>query len=145
MQEEREKQAQLRGAPAIDPDHAAAKIQKVWKGYAQRKRTKQLREEEFEFIGMVGLRTSCFVKYCVVFLRRCSPSVSTPTKLKFIIMIVRMEPATFSLLVQCSTNSVKSLRMGDILDTLKEHHQYQYLNVIVRTRAHARSALRKIV
>jgi hypothetical protein len=78
MQEEREKQAQLRGAPAIDPDHAAAKIQKVWKGYAQRKRTKQLREEEFEFIGMVGLRTSCFVKYCVVFLRRCSPSVSTP-------------------------------------------------------------------
>ena len=53
MQEEREKQAQLRGAPAIDPDHAATKIQKVWKGFAQRKRTKQLREEEFEFIGMV--------------------------------------------------------------------------------------------
>ena len=62
MQEEREKQAQLRGAPAIDPDHAATKIQKVWKGYAQRKRTKKLREEEFEFIGMV--RTKCFVK-CV--------------------------------------------------------------------------------
>ena len=53
MQEEREKQAQLRGAPTIDPDLAATKIQKVWKGYAQRKRTKQLREEEFEFIGMV--------------------------------------------------------------------------------------------
>ena len=54
MQEEREKQAQLRGAPAIDPDHAATKIQKVWKGFAQRKRTKALREEEFEFIGMVS-------------------------------------------------------------------------------------------
>lgn len=55
LQEEREKQAQLRGAPAIDPDHAATKIQKVWKGYSQRKRTKRLREEEFEFIGMVWL------------------------------------------------------------------------------------------
>ena len=53
MQEEREKQAQLRGAPGIDPELAATKIQKIWKGYAQRKRTKKMREEEFVFIGMV--------------------------------------------------------------------------------------------
>ena len=55
MQEEREKQAQLRGAPAIDPELAATKIQKIWKGYAQRKQTKKMREEEFVFIGMVGV------------------------------------------------------------------------------------------
>lgn len=59
VQEEREKQAQQRGTPAIDPDCAATKIQKVWKGFAQRKKTKQLRQEEFEFIGMVRIGTVC--------------------------------------------------------------------------------------
>ncbi|XP_044182545.1 dynein regulatory complex protein 11-like [Acropora millepora] len=52
QQEERERQAQLRGAPTMDPDIAATKIQKVWKGFSQRRRTKKMREEELIFVGM---------------------------------------------------------------------------------------------
>ncbi|NXI17054.1 DRC11 protein, partial [Irena cyanogastra] len=34
------------------PDDAATCIQKVWRGHSQRKKTEQLREEEFIFLGM---------------------------------------------------------------------------------------------
>ncbi|KAJ8301907.1 hypothetical protein KUTeg_020894 [Tegillarca granosa] len=51
-QEERERNAQGRGAPTLDPDVAAVRIQKIWKGFAQRRRTKKEREEEMIFIGM---------------------------------------------------------------------------------------------
>lgn len=53
QQEEREKQAANRGAPTLDPDIAATRIQKLWKGFAQRRRTKREREDEMMFIGMV--------------------------------------------------------------------------------------------
>nr|CAB3255453.1 IQ and AAA domain-containing protein 1-like [Phallusia mammillata] len=53
LEEEREKQAALRGAPTLDPDVAATRIQKVWKGFVQRKITRREREEEMIFIGMV--------------------------------------------------------------------------------------------
>lgn len=53
QQEERERQAQLRGAPTMDPDIAATKIQKIWKGFSQRKKTKRMRDEELIFVGMV--------------------------------------------------------------------------------------------
>lgn len=56
QQEERERQAQLRGAPTMDPDIAATKIQKIWKGFSQRKKTKRMREEELIFVGMVRSR-----------------------------------------------------------------------------------------
>ena len=52
MQEEREKQAQLRGAPKIDSHVAATLIQKVWRGYWQRKQTAKLRAEELVLLGM---------------------------------------------------------------------------------------------
>merc|ERR1711974_146063 len=52
MREIRQKQAQTRGAPTLDPDVAAMRIQKVWKGFAQRRRTKKERDEEMIFIGM---------------------------------------------------------------------------------------------
>ena len=51
-QEDREKMLSLQGASTIDPDVASTIIQKVWKGYSQRKRTLKLREEELVFIGM---------------------------------------------------------------------------------------------
>jgi len=38
QQEEREKLAANRGAPTLDPDIAATRIQKLWKGFAQRRR-----------------------------------------------------------------------------------------------------------
>ena len=53
QQEEREKLAANRGAPTLDPDVAATRVQKIWKGYAQRKRTKKERDAEMMFIGMV--------------------------------------------------------------------------------------------
>lgn len=72
LQEEREKMAQLRGPPNIDPEEAATKIQKVivnhlfivgdctdlvdaqtWRGVYQRKKIAQMRQEELLFIGMV--------------------------------------------------------------------------------------------
>ncbi|XP_076159046.1 dynein regulatory complex protein 11 isoform X2 [Alosa pseudoharengus] len=38
----------------LDPDAAAVRIQKVWLGYSQRKRTKRERLEELIFLGMVA-------------------------------------------------------------------------------------------
>ncbi|NXY08275.1 DRC11 protein, partial [Pteruthius melanotis] len=37
-----------------NPDAAATRIQKVWRGYRQRKKTERLREEEMVFLGMVS-------------------------------------------------------------------------------------------
>ena len=45
----------LLGAPSIDPEVAAIKVQKHWKGFAQRRRTQRERDEELMFIGMVSL------------------------------------------------------------------------------------------
>ncbi|CAG5126509.1 unnamed protein product [Candidula unifasciata] len=52
QQEEREKLALMHGAPTIDPELAAMKIQKIWKGFAQRKKTRKERDEEMVFLGM---------------------------------------------------------------------------------------------
>jgi len=52
QQEERERMAANRGAPTLDPDVAATRVQKVWKGFAQRRRTRREREDEMMFIGM---------------------------------------------------------------------------------------------
>ncbi|XP_073489747.1 dynein regulatory complex protein 11 [Aquarana catesbeiana] len=53
LEEKRERMAKLQGEKALDPEIAAQRIQKVWRGYIQRKRTKQQREEEMIFLGMV--------------------------------------------------------------------------------------------
>ena len=42
------------GAPSIDPEVAAIRVQKHWKGFAQRRRAKRERDDELMFIGMVG-------------------------------------------------------------------------------------------
>merc|ERR1739848_621570 len=52
LQEERERQAATKGVPTIDKDEAATQIQKIWKGFYQRKQTVKMRDEEFQFIGM---------------------------------------------------------------------------------------------
>ncbi|VDI43111.1 dynein regulatory complex protein 11-like [Mytilus galloprovincialis] len=52
QQELDEKNQRRTGAPTLDPDVAAVRIQKVWKGFAQRRKTKRDREEEMMFIGM---------------------------------------------------------------------------------------------
>ncbi|MBN3287535.1 DRC11 protein, partial [Polyodon spathula] len=56
LEEEKEQQAKIRGVTTLDPDEAATRIQKVWRGYSQRKRTKKERLEEMIFLGMVSLR-----------------------------------------------------------------------------------------
>ncbi|XP_044159919.1 dynein regulatory complex protein 11 isoform X1 [Bufo gargarizans] len=53
LEEKRERMAKLQGEKVLDPDLAALRIQKVWRGYIQRKKTKQQREEEMIFLGMV--------------------------------------------------------------------------------------------
>lgn len=53
QEEERQRLAQQQGKPTIDLDTAATVIQKVWKGYSQRKKTARLRAEELIFVGMV--------------------------------------------------------------------------------------------
>ncbi|CAI9720153.1 regulatory complex 11-like [Octopus vulgaris] len=52
LQEEREKRAEIRGVPAMSRLLAALLIQKVWKGFLQRKRTEIERNVELEFLGM---------------------------------------------------------------------------------------------
>ncbi|XP_077128465.1 dynein regulatory complex protein 11 isoform X2 [Ranitomeya variabilis] len=53
LEEKRERMAKIQGENILDPDLAALRIQKVWRGYIQRKKTKQQREEEMIFLGMV--------------------------------------------------------------------------------------------
>ncbi|XP_063286074.1 dynein regulatory complex protein 11 isoform X1 [Pelobates fuscus] len=53
LEERRERFAKLQGEITLDPEIAAQRIQKVWRGFIQRKKTKQLREEEMVFLGMV--------------------------------------------------------------------------------------------
>ncbi|NWV62649.1 DRC11 protein, partial [Malurus elegans] len=51
---EEKRQAQPQDQTDKNPDAAATCIQKVWRGYAQRKKTERLREEEMIFLGMVS-------------------------------------------------------------------------------------------
>jgi len=50
--EERERAALARGAPCVEPWEAAIRIQKIWRGYMQRKNTNIERRLEDEFLGM---------------------------------------------------------------------------------------------
>ncbi|XP_068405892.1 IQ and AAA domain-containing protein 1-like [Eschrichtius robustus] len=52
-EEERDRKIREEGRPRFSQDEAAIIIQKVWKGYQQRKRTQQDRRTEMEFIGML--------------------------------------------------------------------------------------------
>ncbi|NXV19669.1 DRC11 protein, partial [Cepphus grylle] len=47
---ERKTKHEVRTGPS--PDDAATRIQKVWRGYIQRKKTEKMREEEMIFLGM---------------------------------------------------------------------------------------------
>ncbi|OWK06652.1 hypothetical protein Celaphus_00012390 [Cervus elaphus hippelaphus] len=51
-EEERDRKIREEGRFKFSQDEAAITIQKVWKGYLQRKRTQQDRRTEMEFIGM---------------------------------------------------------------------------------------------
>ncbi|NXT04399.1 DRC11 protein, partial [Prunella fulvescens] len=53
LEEKRQSKKQEQGT-GKNPDDAATCIQKVWRGYRQRKRTERLREEEMIFLGMVS-------------------------------------------------------------------------------------------
>ncbi|ELU03195.1 hypothetical protein CAPTEDRAFT_153643 [Capitella teleta] len=53
QQEEDERMIANRGAPTLDPDVAATRIQKLWKGFSQRRKTTQERIGEMMFIGMI--------------------------------------------------------------------------------------------
>ncbi|KAK1173858.1 dynein regulatory complex protein 11 isoform X1 [Acipenser oxyrinchus oxyrinchus] len=50
--EERQRRAKERGTVGADLDQAATHIQKVWKGFIQRKKTRKERDDEMIFIGM---------------------------------------------------------------------------------------------
>ncbi|KAF4020481.1 hypothetical protein G4228_011688 [Cervus hanglu yarkandensis] len=52
-EEERDRKIREEGRFKFSQDEAAITIQKVWKGYLQRKRTQQDRRTEMEFIGML--------------------------------------------------------------------------------------------
>ncbi|XP_076860476.1 dynein regulatory complex protein 11 isoform X2 [Brachyhypopomus gauderio] len=50
--EERQRRLKHRDVSAVSAEQAAVQIQKLWRGFIQRKRTKQEREEEMIFLGM---------------------------------------------------------------------------------------------
>ncbi|XP_075009883.1 dynein regulatory complex protein 11 [Calonectris borealis] len=52
LEEKREGQTKLQVQMGPNPDDAATCIQKVWRGYIQRKKTEKMREEEMIFLGM---------------------------------------------------------------------------------------------
>ncbi|KFP91016.1 IQ and AAA domain-containing protein 1, partial [Apaloderma vittatum] len=51
-QDKRERPSKLQVQTGPSPDEAATCIQKVWRGYIQRKKTEKMREEEMIFLGM---------------------------------------------------------------------------------------------
>ncbi|KAM6332829.1 dynein regulatory complex protein 11 [Podargus strigoides] len=51
QEQRRQTKPQVQMGP--NPDDAATCIQKVWRGYIQRKKTEKLREEEMTFLGMI--------------------------------------------------------------------------------------------
>uniref|UniRef100_A0A670HUC0 IQ motif containing with AAA domain 1 n=1 Tax=Podarcis muralis TaxID=64176 RepID=A0A670HUC0_PODMU len=53
LEEKRERLARLTGEKALDIDGAVLFIQKLWRGYAQWKKSLKLREEEMVFLGMI--------------------------------------------------------------------------------------------
>uniref|UniRef100_A0A669QCE7 IQ motif containing with AAA domain 1 n=1 Tax=Phasianus colchicus TaxID=9054 RepID=A0A669QCE7_PHACC len=55
LEEKRKRHTKLREQTGPNPDDAATCIQKVWRGYIQRKKTEKMREEEMIFLGMVRL------------------------------------------------------------------------------------------
>ncbi|KAI4888903.1 hypothetical protein NFI96_032048 [Prochilodus magdalenae] len=59
QEERRKRHGEDCGPMASDPHLAATLIQKVWRGYRQRKRTRKERLEEMIFLGMVGTRMPC--------------------------------------------------------------------------------------
>ncbi|XP_040559868.1 dynein regulatory complex protein 11 isoform X1 [Gallus gallus] len=52
LEEKRKRHTKLQEQTGPDPDDAATCIQKVWRGYIQRKKTEKMREEEMIFLGM---------------------------------------------------------------------------------------------
>ncbi|KAM6079998.1 LOW QUALITY PROTEIN: dynein regulatory complex protein 11 [Theristicus caerulescens] len=52
LEEKRERQTKLQVQMGPNLDDAATCIQKVWRGYIQRKKTEKMREEEMIFLGM---------------------------------------------------------------------------------------------
>ncbi|NXD69296.1 DRC11 protein, partial [Eolophus roseicapillus] len=54
LAEKRAKQPKVEVTTGPSPDDAATRIQKVWRGCVQRKKTEKLREEEMIFLGMVS-------------------------------------------------------------------------------------------
>ncbi|XP_019378896.1 PREDICTED: IQ and AAA domain-containing protein 1 [Gavialis gangeticus] len=52
LEEKRERQARLHSGKSPNLDASAVCIQKVWRGYIQKKRTEKIREEEMIFLGM---------------------------------------------------------------------------------------------
>uniref|UniRef100_A0A8C6K2A9 ATPase AAA-type core domain-containing protein n=1 Tax=Melopsittacus undulatus TaxID=13146 RepID=A0A8C6K2A9_MELUD len=54
LAEKRAKQPKVEIKMGLSPDDAATRIQKVWRGCVQRKKTESLREEEMVFLGMVS-------------------------------------------------------------------------------------------
>uniref|UniRef100_A0A8B9Z2Z0 IQ motif containing with AAA domain 1 n=1 Tax=Buteo japonicus TaxID=224669 RepID=A0A8B9Z2Z0_9AVES len=54
LEEKRERQTKLQVQMGPSPDAAATCIQKVWRGYIQRKKTEKMRGEEMIFLGMVS-------------------------------------------------------------------------------------------
>uniref|UniRef100_A0A8C2YCQ8 IQ motif containing with AAA domain 1 n=1 Tax=Coturnix japonica TaxID=93934 RepID=A0A8C2YCQ8_COTJA len=52
LKEQRKRQTKVQEQAGPNPDDAATLIQKVWRGYIQRKKTEKMREEEMIFLGM---------------------------------------------------------------------------------------------
>uniref|UniRef100_A0A8C9EPQ5 Uncharacterized protein n=1 Tax=Pavo cristatus TaxID=9049 RepID=A0A8C9EPQ5_PAVCR len=52
LEEKRKRHTKLQEQAGPNPDDAATCIQKVWRGYIQRKKTEKMREEEMIFLGM---------------------------------------------------------------------------------------------
>merc|ERR1712137_165788 len=52
MDEEKERRAQEKGAPKLNTQDASVIIQKIWRGFHQKIKSRKEREEEFIFLGM---------------------------------------------------------------------------------------------
>ncbi|XP_043916227.1 dynein regulatory complex protein 11-like [Protopterus annectens] len=111
LEELREQRAKERATITLDSVLAAIRIQKLWRGYVQRKKTKKEREEEMVFLGMAPLT------------QVHSPRPSQLQKLKVDALrqaVQEEHEAEFQqALVSIKTN-VRDLEGQDIKDTLQD-------------------------
>uniref|UniRef100_M3YBN5 IQ and AAA domain-containing protein 1-like n=1 Tax=Mustela putorius furo TaxID=9669 RepID=M3YBN5_MUSPF len=111
-EEERDRKIREDGWHKFDQDQAAVTIQKVWKGYLQRRRTQQDRRTEMEFIGMLPLPPSQVENAGVMYQAGLREDIRRVRQTE--------KEEEFQLAIEKTRDSIKETEGPDMKEKLKE-------------------------